>query len=137
MTLSSNRMHGSAQSAANLTPLFNGTACAAGLCGKTGTRIVLVSYTPSLFQTSPPAVHVLRGRKTRRMMESTCLTALGLCLTLSSSPRTMSLETSPHHLLRRQKERVLPSFTPTYRRAQRVTARTRWTWRQNANPRPC
>ncbi len=137
MTSSSGRMRGSVQSAANLTPLFKSTVCAVGLCGKTGTRIVLVLCTPSLCQTSPLAVHVLRRMKMRRMMmESTCLTALGLCLTPSSSPHTMSLETSPHHPLPRLKERLLPSFTTTYRRAQRETARTRWTWRRNANQRP-
>lgn len=136
ITTSSGRMRGSVQSAANLTPLFSGIVCVVGLCGKTGTRTVLVSYTPSPYQTSLPAVHVLRGMKMRMMMESTCLTALGPCLTQSSSPRTTSLETFHHHLLPRLRERGLPSFTTPYRRAQRETARTRWTWRRNANRRP-
>lgn len=76
------RMHGSAQSAGSITHLFGGTAFAAGLFRRTGTKTCLDSPIPFLFPISQrAALSTPKMMKMTAMAASTSQTAPGPCLT--------------------------------------------------------
>lgn len=107
------RMHGSVRSAGSTTPLSRGTAFAAGLFGRTGTRTSLGSPIPSLFPTSQHAVLSLPTMtRTTAMPASTSPTAPGPCLTPSSCPLTpQPIDRCPARCQERVKLPGLPAST--------------------------
>lgn len=123
-------MHGSAQSVESTTHLFKGTVFAAGLYGRTGTKMSLVL--PILFPFLTSQHVVLSSPMMRKMTATQALmsqTAAGQCLTLLSCPPTPQLiDHCPLWLWGKTRGLGPPAFTRmTFSREGRV--RKIWAWR--------
>lgn len=132
-------MHGSVRSAGSTTHLSRGTAFAAGLFGKTGTKTSLGSPIPSLFPTSRRAVlSPPRMTRTTAMPASTSQTAPGPCLTPSSCPLTpQPIDRCPPRCQERAKLPGLPASTKMSRSPKGIVRKV-WAWKwKRSGPRPC